>query len=220
MDRQANKSDTVLETQKKLNAMGYELAQDGIFGKDTQTAMRDFQRSIRLKADGVFGAETEAAINACLWRIAAGEPKTAHFSINMFVSPDDETAVRRGIPAIYWDNLLELMNRMEQVQAAVKQPLVIRSGYRSLAYNRQVGGSAGSQHLCGKAADIYVKDYVVSCCALARMIYDDAGLRGLFGGMGLGSVKNLHLDIREKTDPLKPTLWWYAIKSWKAWSRI
>jgi len=37
-------------------------------------------------------------------------------------------------------------------------PIIINSGYRNEAYNREVGGVRNSQHLLGQAADIRPKD--------------------------------------------------------------
>ena len=37
-------------------------------------------------------------------------------------------------------------------------PIIVNSGYRNEAYNRQVGGVRNSQHLLGQAADIRPKD--------------------------------------------------------------
>ena len=37
-------------------------------------------------------------------------------------------------------------------------PIIVNSGYRNEAYNRQVGGVRNSQHLVGQAADIRPKD--------------------------------------------------------------
>ena len=37
-------------------------------------------------------------------------------------------------------------------------PIIVNSGYRNGAYNRQVGGVKNSQHLLGQAADIRPKD--------------------------------------------------------------
>ena len=37
-------------------------------------------------------------------------------------------------------------------------PIIVNSGYRNEAYNREVGGVRNSQHLLGQAADIRPKD--------------------------------------------------------------
>ena len=51
----------VLAWQKYLNLMGYNLAEDGIFGKDTQAAIIKYQKSKGLTADGIVGAKTWAS---------------------------------------------------------------------------------------------------------------------------------------------------------------
>ena len=44
--------------QHLLNMHGYSLTADGIFGKGTDTAVRDFQTKCRLTADGIVGTRT------------------------------------------------------------------------------------------------------------------------------------------------------------------
>ena len=49
--------------QKLLNEIGgYKLAVDGIFGKKSMAALKDFQGRSGLKADGIFGPATEKRI--------------------------------------------------------------------------------------------------------------------------------------------------------------
>ena len=55
--------------------------------------------------------------------------------------------------------------------------IIIRSGYRSPKYNSQVGGAKNSQHLYGKAVDVYVKDRIISCSDLANTIYFDEAIK-------------------------------------------
>lgn len=81
-----------------------------------------------------------------------------HFRLAEFLR--SETAARRGIDnappehvvnslAILCDELLEpIRERFGPVQ--------ITSGYRSPELNRAVGGSSGSQHIKGEAADLVV----------------------------------------------------------------
>ena len=74
--------DAVRDLQQNLSALGYPLAADGIFGKDTEKALRAFQRDHGLDADGIAGPKTFAAIGEALpfggdwwrgmWRWASG----------------------------------------------------------------------------------------------------------------------------------------------------
>lgn len=55
----------VFALQKKLNDLGYDCGNpDGIFGKDTQAAVRSFQKDHKLTVDGVVGPKTWDAIFA------------------------------------------------------------------------------------------------------------------------------------------------------------
>ena len=50
--------DSVRDLQRKLNANGYELDEDGVFGNNTYNAVVDYQRKNNLAVDGVVGDET------------------------------------------------------------------------------------------------------------------------------------------------------------------
>ena len=51
--------DDVTELQRRLNALGFNAGRpDGIFGKATDSALREFQRGVGLNADGICGLET------------------------------------------------------------------------------------------------------------------------------------------------------------------
>jgi hypothetical protein len=55
------------------------------------------------------------------------------------------------------DNLTRLcVEVLEPLRAAVKKPIIISSGYRSLALNKAIGGASNSAHTLGLAADITV----------------------------------------------------------------
>lgn len=54
--------DDVVELQKLLNNHGYKLSVDGIFGKNTQTAVRDYQKKNLLSVDGIVGQNTWASL--------------------------------------------------------------------------------------------------------------------------------------------------------------
>jgi len=69
-----------------------------------------------------------------------------------------ETAEERGIdntpPPEIIENLKQLAQGLEALQALLGAPLEISSGYRCAALNEAVGGSSTSQHMQGLAADI------------------------------------------------------------------
>ncbi|MBL8601388.1 MAG: peptidoglycan-binding protein [Myxococcales bacterium] len=54
--------DAVSFLQETLVAAGYELDVDGIFGRDTERAVRDFQSNHGLDVDGIVGDNTWAAL--------------------------------------------------------------------------------------------------------------------------------------------------------------
>lgn len=54
--------DAVRALQERLNAAGFTVNVDGIFGHDTEQAVREFQESKDLPQDGIVGSETSALI--------------------------------------------------------------------------------------------------------------------------------------------------------------
>ena len=56
--RVGSKGNDVTELQKKLNAQGYGLAEDGIYGQKTKAAVRDYQSKNGLSIDGIAGNDT------------------------------------------------------------------------------------------------------------------------------------------------------------------
>lgn len=53
-----SRGDEVLDLQKKLNAAGYTVDEDGIFGNQTQTALEKYQTDKKLTVDGIAGQQT------------------------------------------------------------------------------------------------------------------------------------------------------------------
>lgn len=60
--RKGSKGAEVRALQKLLNALAYGLDADGIFGKATEAAVRDFQKINGLSVDGIVGTQTWAAL--------------------------------------------------------------------------------------------------------------------------------------------------------------
>lgn len=59
------------------------------------------------------------------------------------------------VPVKVLGNLQILVNNLQILREEINKPIHINSGYRTLIYNKRVGGSPTSQHLLGKAADIW-----------------------------------------------------------------
>ena len=53
---------------------------------------------------------------------------------------------------------VELLGILEDVRSHFNEPVVINSACRCVEHNTAVGGSVGSQHLLGRAADIVISD--------------------------------------------------------------
>jgi N-acetylmuramoyl-L-alanine amidase len=67
------RGDDVRELQRRLNALGFDAGKDdGIFGYETHTAVRDFQRNTGLDSDGIAGHETFDALDRLRRRIGPG----------------------------------------------------------------------------------------------------------------------------------------------------
>lgn len=121
---------------------------DGIKGKKTIAAVKEFQRDHQLVVDGIPGKKTQAMLYKV--RKYAGVNGTRNFGIHEFRSPDDKSLPIGGMDS-------RLLLKLEWLRWKLgNKPVVVNSGYRTVAYNKKVGGIANSNHLKGNAADIKV----------------------------------------------------------------
>lgn len=61
--KSGDKNDNVKAVQQALIALGYLSGNaDGIFGKNTETAVKEFQKANNLKDDGIAGGQTQSAL--------------------------------------------------------------------------------------------------------------------------------------------------------------
>ena len=64
------RGDDVAELQRRLNALGFDAGkEDGIFGPDTESALREFQRNAGITVDAICGPETVASLD----RLGSGD---------------------------------------------------------------------------------------------------------------------------------------------------
>ena len=82
----------------------------------------------------------------------------------------------------------ELIRRLQAMRDEIGKPLIINSGYRCPEHNRAVGGAANSQHLLGKAADMWVEGMSPDTLATHA---EAVG----FGGIGIYDTF-VHVDTR------------------------
>lgn len=75
-----------------------------------------------------------------------------HFKINEFACKNGER-----VPPHYLINVLNLAKQLEIIRTHLGSPIVINSAYRTIDYNKKVGGAVASQHLTASAVDIVVK---------------------------------------------------------------
>lgn len=184
--KQGSRGDEVRELQEKLNRLGYACGTaDGIFGAKTEAAVKAFQQANGLSTDGIAGPKTQAALEAASADEPQEEPKTEHFKRREF---DCHNGVK--VPVQYYGNLQRLMNELEKIRAIWGKPITIRSGYRTLEYNRALGNTTDhSQHLTANAADIVVKGVAASA------VYKK--LNEMYPNDGVGRYTDFtHIDLR------------------------
>lgn len=75
-----------------------------------------------------------------------------HFKLEEFASPGADYF---PIPVI--NNLWELAQNLESLRFYIGEAIHVNSGWRTTVHNAAVGGGMRSQHLKGKAADIWTK---------------------------------------------------------------
>ena len=100
--KKGSRGDAVATLQKKLKQWGYYTgAVDGVFGRQTDAAVRYFQRKNGLKADGIVGQKTAAALGMSLTgsgKNTSGEGKNASGSGDVYLLAQCIHGEARGEP--------------------------------------------------------------------------------------------------------------------------
>ena len=117
------------------------------------------------------------------------------FMPHEFDSPDEPNSALKGMDEGF-------MRRLQMLRNLYRKPMYITSGFRTQAYNKQIGGAARSLHLEGKAADIHV---------FGAEAFELLGLAIAVGFKGVGVQQKgphltrfIHLDLRDN-----PAVWSY-----------
>lgn len=101
-----------------------------------------------------------------------------HFTIKEFACPDCGVRKVSG----------ELLYKLELLRKELRAPIHITSGYRCALHNKKVGGGSHSQHLNGRAADVFVRGV-----SMARVA--EAARRVGFSFV-LNEGDHVHVDVR------------------------
>ena len=139
----------------------------GDFGHRTYRAVKSFQKAKHLKVDGVAGPQVFAALE----KMESKDGSTKHFEWDEFDQNYNSRCGRKANkfagtfkggplkPQKVRENVRHLMWRLEALRArGGGKPIGINSGFRSVPYNKCIGGASLSQHLYGNAADLRVVD--------------------------------------------------------------
>jgi uncharacterized protein YcbK (DUF882 family) len=103
---------------------------------------------------------------------------TKHFTLQELTHSDiakrhslDNTPDKKIIP-----NLIRVAELLEDVRALFNKPIIVNSGYRSVAVNSLLGSKPTSQHCIGCAADIRISgltpDQIVNKIIKSDIQYD------------------------------------------------
>ena len=180
--KRGSRGELVKALQTRLNEQGYKAGTaDGIFGRNTEQAVKALQSVAGITVDGKVGKNTWTALLEGM-----GVPASAHFKLSEFKCKDGT-----AVPAKYYANCQKLMNLLEEIRAACEnRAITITSGYRTESYNKKVDGAKQSQHLYAAAADIKVSGK--SASEVYKLCDRLVGSRG-----GVGKYSTFtHVDVR------------------------
>lgn len=107
---------------------------------------------------------------------------SAHFKLSEFRCHDGSSVVLVNP---------KLIQALETLRVKLNKPITVYSAYRTLSYNKKVGGVRGSQHTLGNAADIHVSG--MDPASVAKVAIST----GLFKGVGIYDTFT-HLDVRSR----------------------
>lgn len=198
---------TAKQMQHLLGYLGfYAGIPDGIWGRLSLEATKEFQARYGLEADGVCGPMTQkmliGAIAGTVVKVErpaesesadTGKTQTGTLWDEIKYFKKSEFACKCGK---YCDGYpaeidMDMVKIADEIRARIGKPISINSGLRCKTHNANVGGVFNSQHLLGKAADL-------GCpigCTPAQMASIAETIMGNTGGIGIYTW-GIHIDTR------------------------
>ena len=164
---------TVKQQQHLLAYLGYYVgAVDGIWGTLSKTACKAFQKDFGLNPDGIFGDDTEKALKhtVCFGiakkvevttkeevAISKTETTTGTFWDGIKHFKQSEFACKCGCGVSEMNETL--IRVADRTREHFGSPMIVSSGRRCASHNARVGGVSNSRHIAnpGKAMDFCVK---------------------------------------------------------------
>jgi murein DD-endopeptidase MepM/ murein hydrolase activator NlpD len=127
-----------MEIQKYLKTLGYNAAPDGIFGRSTENAIKDFQRSQNLSVDGIAGDNTRQLLKKMI---------SEKVSYELYLVDNGDTL--SGIARSKDSSVKEIMefNNLSSVKIKPGQDLKIPRDkiIKTVSNNKSTAGSAASK---------------------------------------------------------------------------
>jgi len=94
-----------------------------------------------------------------------------------------------------------LVEKLQKLRTSLKDSVNIKSGYRTITYNKKIHGEDNSLHLLGQAVDIKTNNIKLSTKDLIAL-----AVKIGFTGIGIYD-DHMHLDIRQITNSKNYVFW-------------
>lgn len=150
-------SSQVLEIQNLLESLGFKITKDGVFGKQSQAAVIDFQNKMDLYSDGIVGDITYEALVKAAKNVniqSASKMKLKTIQCDKYSSGYSKITLREDTS----DSIEAIRVRLNQSGAI----LTSSGGLRELSALSNSNRSMTSFHYCGLANDLYIYSGMVN----------------------------------------------------------